>query len=211
VDDYSMEWSVRDEVRRAIFYELARRGIEIPWPIQIEYARDEPAPEPVDERVERYSQFIARVPVLADLPAEGRRALAAGAVERLYGDGEPIVREGDPGRSMFIICRGRTVVTIGKGHEVARIDEGGFFGEMSLLTGEPRSATVTARGDCRVLEIGADVFKTYVTDHPDVIDDVAGAAAARRRELDLSRGVAAVSVSDAHVSLAARMRRFFGV
>ena len=89
---------------------------------------------------------------------------------------------------MFVVCQGRVAVTIGSGKEVARIEAGGFFGEMSLLTGEPRSATVSARGDCRVLEIAGDVFKRYVTEHPDVIDDVAGAAAARRRELDQSRG-----------------------
>jgi CRP-like cAMP-binding protein len=102
-------------------------------------------------------------------------------------------------------------VTIASGKEVARIETGGFFGEMSLLTGEPRSATVQARGDCRVLEIAGDVFKKYVTEHPDVIDELAEAAAARRRELDLSRGAATVSPAEARVTLAARMRRFFGL
>jgi CRP-like cAMP-binding protein len=82
---------------------------------------------------------------------------------------------------------------------------------MSLLTGEPRAATVSARGDCRVLEIAGEAFKRYVTDHPDVIDDVAGAAAVRRRELDQSRGAAAVNPAEARMTLAARMRRFFGL
>jgi small-conductance mechanosensitive channel len=211
VDDYSTEEVARDEVRRAVYYELGRRGIEIPWPIQIEYGRQDPPPEPADARVERFSRVIARVPVFAELAADARRALAADAAERLYGDGETIVREGAPGASMFVICRGQVAVTIGGGKEVARIEEGGFFGEMSLLTGEPRSATVSARGDCRVLEIGAAAFKTYVTDHPNVIDDVAGAAAARRRELDASRGLAAAGPGDARVTLAARMRKFFGL
>jgi small-conductance mechanosensitive channel len=211
VDDYSTEELARDDVRRAIYYELGRRNIEIPWPIQIEYSREEPAPEPTDQRIARFAEIIGRVPVFADLNEDGRRALAAGAAERLFGDGERIVREGAPGASMFIVCRGRVAVTIGSGKEVARIEAGGFFGEMSLLTGEPRSATVSARGDCRVLEIEADVFKTYVAEHPDVIDDVAGAAAARRRELDLSRGAAAGNPVEARVSLAARMRRFFGL
>ncbi len=112
---------------------------------------------------------------------------------------------------MFVVCRGHVAVTIGRGTEVARIEEGGFFGEMSLLTGEPRSATVLARGDCLVLEIPADAFKTYVLDHPDVIDDIAGAAAARRRELDQSRGLAPPGPGDARLTLAARMRKFFGL
>ena len=112
---------------------------------------------------------------------------------------------------MFVVCQGRVAVTIGSGKEVARIETGGFFGEMSLLTGEPRSATVSARGDCRVLEIAGDVFKKYVTEHPDVIDDLADAAAARRRELDQSRGAATANPAEARVTLAARMRRFFGL
>ena len=112
---------------------------------------------------------------------------------------------------MFIVCHGRVAVTIGSGKEIARIESGGFFGEMSLLTGEPRSASVAARGDCRVLEIAGDVFKRYIAEHPEAIDHVAGAAAARRRELDQSRGAAAGSAAEARVTMAARMRRFFGL
>jgi small-conductance mechanosensitive channel/CRP-like cAMP-binding protein len=211
VDDYSAEEGVRDDVRRAIYYELGRSGIEIPWPIQIEYSRHEPAPEPEGDRIARFAGIIGRVPVFVDVDEEGRRALAAGAVERLYGDGETIVREAAPGASMFVVCRGVVAVTIGSGKEVARIEAGGFFGEMSLLTGEPRTATVSARGDCQVLEIAGDVFKKYVAEHPHVIDHVADAAATRRRELEQSRGASTVSPAEARVTLAARMRRFFGL
>jgi CRP-like cAMP-binding protein len=109
------------------------------------------------------------------------------------------------------VCRGVVVVTIGSGKEVARTEAGGFFGEMSLLTGEPRTATVSARGDCQVLEIAGDVFKKYVAEHPKVIDDIANAAATRRRELEQSRGASTVSPAEARVTLAARMRRFFGL
>ena len=211
IDDFKDDETIRDEVRRAIYYELGRRGIEIPWPIQIEYSRQEPAPEPADDRITRFSDIIGRVPVFVDLDGLGRRALAVGAAEHTYGDGETIVSEGAPGASMFVVCRGRVAVTIGAGQEVARIETGGFFGEMSLLTGEPRSATVSARGDCRVLEIAGDAFRKYVAEHPAVIDDLASAAAARRRELEQSRGAAAVSSAEARVTLAARMRRFFGL
>jgi small-conductance mechanosensitive channel/CRP-like cAMP-binding protein len=211
VEDYSTEERVRDDVRRAIYYELRRCGIEIPWPIQIEYSREEPAPEPEPDRIARLAGIIGGVPVFVNLDESGRQALAAGARERLYGDGETIVREGAPGASMFVVCRGVVVVTIGTGQEVARIETGGFFGEMSLLTGEPRTATVSARGDCQVLEIAGDVFKQYVADHPRAIDQIADAAAARRRELEHSRGASAVSAAEARVTLAARMRRFFGL
>jgi hypothetical protein len=62
-----------------------------------------------------------------------------------------------------------------------------------------------------VLEISGDIFKKYVAEHPKVIDVVAEAAATRRRELEQSRGAATVSPAETRVTLAARMRRFFGL
>jgi len=73
---------------------------------------------------------------------------------------------------MFLLMRGEAVVTLARtSGEVARLRDGDFFGEMSLLTGEPRTATVTATTDCRLLELGvvpegdssAD-FTAYVRD-----------------------------------------------
>jgi small-conductance mechanosensitive channel len=210
LNDKEDDDEAQDEVRTAIYYEFSRRGIEIPYPIQVEYSRQE-TPEADDERIARLARMIAGVPVLASLLREGHEALARSAREHVYGDGEVIVREGDAGDSMFVIAEGQVAVTIGAGHEVARIATGGFFGEMSLLTGDPRSATVAARGDCRVVEIGADAFKDYVTTHPDAIETIAAAAANRRRELDTSRAAAAASTAEARATLADRMRRFFGL
>jgi len=210
VGDFADGDQVSDEVRRAIYYEFNRRGIEIPWPIQVQYDRAEQQTDTPDRR-DSFQSTIAAVPVLAPLSAEVHRALAVAAAERLYGAEEEIVYEGEPGASMFIIRRGRVAVTIGKpAKEVATIEAGGYFGEMSLLTGSPRSATVTARGDCTVLEISADAFRDYVRDHPEVIEPLAVAADARRRELDKSRAAVETTARE-HVSLKQRMRQFFGL
>jgi small-conductance mechanosensitive channel/CRP-like cAMP-binding protein len=210
IEDFEKEELVKDRVRNGIYYEFARRNIEIPWPIQVEYSREETHEAP-DHRLERHVAMLARVPVLASLFVEGRRALASGACEHMYADGEVIVREGEPGASMFIVCRGEVRVTIADGREVARTRAGGYFGEMSLLTGEPRSATVSAAGDCTVLEIKADTFKEYVTAHPEVIEHLAGPAAERRRELDQTRAAASAVSVETRLTVAGRMRRFFGL
>ena len=211
VNDFSREEYARDEVRTAVYYELRRRGIEIPYPIQIEYSREE---TPVDspKRRERFRQIIAAVPVLSKLPDDAHQALATAATELLFADGEVIVAEGAPGQSMFVVCGGRVAITIGADRrEVAVTDTGGYFGEMSLMTGEPRTATVVARGDCTVLEIGADAFRSYVQARPEVIDQLASAATARRRELEHSRAVPTSVATVTSISLAERMRRFFGL
>ena len=211
IDDFEKDSQAMSEVRTKIYYEFGRRGIEIPYPIQVEYSRED-VPLDLAGRRERFQQTIAHVPVLAVLPVDAHRALAAAASERLFGDGETIVHEGDAGGSMFIVCRGRVVITIGPANkEVAVTEAGGFFGEMSALTGSPRTATVRARGDSTVLEIPSDAFGVYIRNNPQAIDALATVVAARRAELDVSRGGAAVEIHAASISLASRIRSFFGL
>ena len=211
ISDFNLDETTKDAVRRGIYYEFKRRGIEIPWPIQVRYNRSEP---PVDtpERRAAFARAIAGVPVFAPLAGEVHEALANVAEERLYGDGEVIVREGDAGTSLCIVQRGRVVITVGpERKEVAHIEAGGYFGEMSLLTGAPRSATVTAKGDCDVLEISADAFRTYVHSHPEVVDPLAAAAEARRLELDKTRASSHADPARGGVSVAHKIREFFGL
>ena len=210
-DDYSLEEEARAELRSLIYYEMKRRKIEIPWPIQIEYSREEPPADP-PERRERFRETIARSAIFALLPDDMHRALAAAADEKVFADGEVIVREGDAGGSMFLVCRGKVVVTIGaERREVAITEAGGYFGEMSLMTGEPRTATVIARGDCAVLEIGQEAFGDYVKDRPEIIDGLADAAVTRRRELDESRASMGPAQAARAATLRQKMRLFFGL
>jgi len=211
IDDFEMDFEAMSEVRAKIYYEFGRRGLEIPYPIQVEYGREE-VPVDLHGRHTRFEQTIAQVPVLAVLPADAHRALATAASERLFADGEVIVREGEPGGSMFIVCRGRVVITVGPANkEVAVTEAGGFFGEMSALTGSARLATVRARGDSTVLEIPSDAFGGYIRNNPQAIDALAAVVATRRAELELSRGGAATEIRAATVSLASRIRSFFGL
>ena len=211
IDDVSRDHIAKDAVRTAIYYQFRRDRIEIPYPIQVEYSRDE-TPTDTPERRDRFREILAHVPMLAPLPAEAHQALAALVVESLFADGEVIVREGDAGDSMFVVVSGAVAITIGaERREVAVTKAGGYFGEMSLLTGDPRTATVVARGDTTVLEIGGDAFRAYVKSNPEVIDHLAAAAVARRRELDESRGKSPAPAAAMTISLAERMRRFFGI
>lgn len=211
IDQFEFDESAREEVRTAIFYEFHRRGIEIPWPIRVLYERTDAVRDSPEHR-EAFARTVAGVPVLAALDADAHRALARAARERLFADGEVVVHEGDAGGSMFLVRRGRVMVTVGGGaREVATIEPGGYFGEMSLLTGEARTATVTARGDCVVLEISADAFRAYVQSHPEVIDRLAVAAQDRRRELEETRAAVPSATTVEALSLAQRMRRFFGL
>jgi small-conductance mechanosensitive channel/CRP-like cAMP-binding protein len=215
IADFATDGQARDQVRTAIYYEFKRREIEIPWPIQVQYTR-EAAPRRPAERRDRFTRAIAAVPVCAPLGAEAHGVLADAADERVFAHGEVIVREGDAGTSLFIVADGRVSVSIGSvakagPHEVATIEAGGYFGEMSLLTGAPRSATVTARGDCTLLEIGGDTFRAWVINHPEVLERVAEAATTRRRELDVAKAAATSAPAESPATLVQRMRKFFGL
>ena len=94
--------------------------------------------------------------------------------------------------------------------EVARLKPGDVFGEMSLLTGEARTATVTAITDCDLLEIDADGFRRLVLANPSVLERVTSVAETRRGELDRHREThaAPAAVTDPRVTLLARVRQF---
>jgi small-conductance mechanosensitive channel len=210
LDDMETDEEATHAVRKAIYYELGRRDIEIPWPIQIEYSREEP-PRDTPEIRQGYAEAIGAVPVLALLGADAHRALAAAARRHLFGAGEVIVREGEMGSSMFVVRKGQVTIAVGPQlKEVAVTKAGGYFGEMSLLTGAPRAATVTARTDADVIEIDAQAFGAWVRNHPEAIDAIADVAEGRRRELDASRETTETPAA-ARQSLAHRMRAFFGL
>ncbi len=112
---------------------------------------------------------------------------------------------------MFVILRGEASVTLaGTDGEVARLRGGDVFGEMSLLTGEARTATVTAAIDCDVLEIDAEGFRTVVMTNPSVLEHVTSVTAARREELDRHREThaSAVSTTEARHTFLTRVRQF---
>lgn len=94
--------------------------------------------------------------------------------------GEMLVREGDPGEESFIIVSGTADVRIG-GTVVASLGPGTFFGEMALLEGRPRSATVTAKEAMRLLVVSGDDFPIFI-EQPGVAVHMLRSIVARLRQ-----------------------------
>jgi small-conductance mechanosensitive channel/CRP-like cAMP-binding protein len=206
--DFAAAERLPDRVRSAIYYAFRRNRIEIPYPIQVEYSRQD---SPVSAHIDETSVATLRaVPIFASLSPEEHTALAAAAAGGLYSAGTKIVRQGDAGASMFVVVRGEVAVTIEPNdQEVARIGAGGFFGEMSLLTGTPRNATVVARTDTDLVEIRSEAFRRFVLANPSAVEDIGVAVANRRAELEQRRasGVSLAAVEPPH-KLIDRIRRF---
>jgi CRP-like cAMP-binding protein len=97
--------------------------------------------------------------------------------------GRILMRQGDPGREAFVIADGRARATI-RGKGSAKLGPGDCFGEMALLHSAPRSATVTAESDMRLLVLGSREFSELIDSVPLVGRRVMGALAARLREAE---------------------------
>ena len=208
IDNYERDEPALDQVRTAIYYAFQRHGIEIPYPIQVEYSQ-EPPPSNAAARVTAHEQLLEEIELFATLPVEVRREIASSAAGVVYGSGEMIVLQGEPGQSMFLVLSGEASVVLEPSQEeIARIKRGGYFGEMSVLTGEPRSATVLAVGDVAVMEIGADLFRRLATVHPEAIEKIGMTAMVRRAGLDQARNAASGAAAVATTTLLTRMKRF---
>ena len=198
IGDYATDDVARDQVRTSIYYALRRAGMEIPYPMQVHLERDASSAQGLT--VEQRAEYLETVDLFAALGEADRMDLARGCHDRLYGTGQTIVREGDHDASLFIVSRGKVRVTVGEvGTEVATINAGGYFGEMALLTGEPRTATVKAMEDCLLLEVTAEEFRRLARAHPDVVSLVTAVVEDRRAGLNRSRTVATAAVAKADV------------
>jgi CRP-like cAMP-binding protein len=96
------------------------------------------------------------------------------------------------------------------GTAVATIGPGGFFGEMSMLTGDPRTASVRAIDDVQALEVSAERFRALAIEQPDLVDHISRVVSARRVELDEARA-SAVSATVASITprtLLGRIQKF---
>jgi MFS family permease len=109
-------------------------------------------------------QLLRELTVFAPLSEPALEQIAVHLRAVAVPAGTPVVREGDPGDRFYIVERGALAVTVG-GVTAAPIHTGGFFGEIALLRDTPRTATVTATEDCRLLALDRDQFLAAVTGH----------------------------------------------
>jgi CRP-like cAMP-binding protein len=133
-------------------------------------------------------EFLASIPFFTEvLNGTELDALAAAARRVEFDQGATIIRERDAGDSMFAIVQGTITVSIhdsGKDRLVATLHAGDLVGEMSLLTGAPRAATVAAQSPVVAVEIGRDAIAPLLTAEPALFDRFAAMLEKRQIELD---------------------------
>ena len=121
---------------------------------------------------ERLQEAVAAIPFFSPLKADERKKLADEATLHVFNEGEMIIREGDPGRSIYVILDGQVRVFTRDHHgeelELAVLGASQFFGEMSFLTGKPRSGSVMALDTSVIVELSYTSMRRVVKEHPTV-------------------------------------------
>ncbi len=123
-------------------------------------------------------EMLRRVPLFKECTKQQFQSIASVADELDWPQGRPIARQGESGREFIIIVEGSTDVTIDS-KKVGSLGAGDFFGEMSLLTHQPRIATVTPMSPLRVLVITERAFFALLRDDSKIQGKVLAAVAAR--------------------------------
>jgi CRP-like cAMP-binding protein len=216
LEDYSRFLEVDSAVRERVWYALDRARLEFAYPVirQHQYAAGK---LPTRSRKDEIVSAVERLEIFAPLSPEAKRRLAEGAHDRRYAPGEIIVREGDATSSMFVIDRGRAAVSLhdrdNASRRIAMLVPGTAFGEASLLTGEPRSATVRAVEETLVIEIGKETLAPILAEAPELCTVLE----ATMRQRQQHRADAAEQIRSEILPatpgppLAERIARFFGL
>lgn len=128
---------------------------------------------------------LSRIPLFARLDAAEQAALLARMTRRAVAPQEVVFWIGDPGDALYVIDQGRVVITApdqrGNHLVLDTLGPGGVFGEISLLDGGPRTATVRALTDVSLLGLSRESFHEFLRGHPDVAIGVLNIMGARQR------------------------------
>ncbi|MFN2546106.1 MAG: cyclic nucleotide-binding domain-containing protein [Myxococcales bacterium] len=190
----NIERKALDQVHERIWYALRRAAIDIPYP-QTTVSVRERAQE-ADERRRREhlaeaEDLLGHIDFVQALSAPARKVLIERAKFLEYGPGQAIVRQGEQGDTLYLVARGEVSVLIhvegAPDREVARLGRGALFGEMSVLTGDPRTATVVSLGDSAMVGVDRDAFDRILSAEPNLAHKLADVIARRRLALDQAR------------------------
>jgi len=188
-EEFGSRDAVDSGVRDRIWYAFAREGIAIPTATHsVMMTQLPPPPVPTDqELVARRKLLLAAVPIFTVLPDSALSQLAVNSREELYSQGEDVIRQGERTHAMYLMEQGEVVVTARHGEgspvEIARLGKGSVFGEMSLLTGETRSATVTAVAECRLLVVDKSALEPVLRQCPDVAERISNVLVEKQKVL----------------------------
>ncbi len=199
------------DLRSRIWYAFSRRQLSFPFPTRTLHLSP---PSEASEAAVARARLLKRTLLFASLSDDAVQDIALFGREEPYWGGEVIVRAGEEGTAMHILFEGEVAVQGPQDkRELFRLGPGQFFGEMSLITGAPRAATVVALSPTRTFVLDEPGFRAMVTRHPEIADALGEVLAARQSELSERQDQRADSQQGERIKTAMmeRIRRVFGL
>ena len=218
INDYSQNRPVMDAVHENILRHLQVAGINISYnrieQRLIKSDASELNKKPLKEAL------ISRLDLFGVLEEHWLTELADHMQERRYLPGEYIVRQGQEGASLFIVAEGLVNILVNDNHGqekwVARIEPGRYFGEMSLLTGQPRAASAQAATEVICYKITKEILEPIFQKQPELLEKISTIMADRQMQLCRVQSEANAEIcafeqtKNGHWFLH-QMQRFFGI
>lgn len=210
---------ISSDVRERIWYALGREGHSIPVParrVELIQAADTQATDSSRAVDFRY-RLLARLDLFAELSPQQLRKLAEYTRHQAYGHEELIVKQGDRSSEMYIVERGQVRIEANiegaaNPHVISVLGRGEFFGEMSMLTGETRAASVIAIEETEVLVLERERFAPLLESNPNLAERISQVLTARRNTLRQAQGNSLPSPTSVDPDeLLTRIRRFFSL
>lgn len=210
-------------VRTRIYFALKRREIPLSIPAQSMFVTKESEARRLlkhERELNRRLDALANIELFHTLHEDERRVLAERLHVAPFTKDEVMIQQGTEGHSLYILIRGSAEVTIsteGEGRiTIATLQQGDFFGEMALMTGETRSATVVALEDVECYRLDRQGFHNVLANRPEIAEHISHVLARRRLELEAARnGLDAAasqhSMPTAQRDIIARIFQFFGL
>lgn len=200
-------------IRQRIWYAFQREGMSFPYPTRTIVNGADPSPVDAEDLIHSATEHLSHIPIFAPLSGTEIDKLAHASSRRVFAPGEVIVRKGQEGGSMFVIVRGSVSVQLPDGEGARTINSlsaNDFFGEMSLLTGKPRSANVVAEEETDVLQIRKSAIKPLFEANPDLMHAIS-AIVDERRKLLVEEASKGKELETPEPGVMQSIRKFFGL
>ncbi|NOT48454.1 MAG: mechanosensitive ion channel [Acidobacteria bacterium] len=213
-DDYTLYNDTDALIRQRIWYAFQRDNIHFAYPTRTVFMQQTAEEPNIDEYLNVTVERLSRIPIFAPLSDEELHKLARASKDRVFAPGEAIVRRGQEGNSMFVVTRGTVDVEILQGNlpkVINTLRESDYFGEMSLLTGEPRTATVRAQTETEVVQINKSALKPIFEGNPELVESICKMIEERKAILNAKSPDQAESTTQTDKGVMASIRKFFGI
>jgi small-conductance mechanosensitive channel/CRP-like cAMP-binding protein len=191
--DLAVDDPTNSVVRTRIYFALRRAGIPPSIPAHSIFVTEQEArrKQKSEAAIVERTEALKRVELFQSLNDEERHELARRLREAPFVRGEAMTRQGAEAHWLYIITRGDAEVRVSVGgnltEDLATLHAGDFFGEMGMMTGAPRSATVIALSDVECYRVDKDAFHDILRARPEIAEDISTVLARRRVELDAAR------------------------